>query len=128
MKIIADQDIPFIQHYFDSVGDLTLIPGRDLQPSQIKDADILLVRSITKVNEALLSGTNIKFVASPTTGTDHFDITYLNKAGISWANAHGCNAIAVIEYVICAIAALQKKGYLTGSHLRAGVIGVGHIG
>jgi len=125
MKIIADQDIPFIKHYFDNAY---LIEGRNLQQNQIKDADMLLVRSITKVNEALLKGTNIKFVASPTTGTDHFDIAYLNKAGILWANAHGCNAIAVEEYVICAIAALQKQGYLTGSHLRAGVIGVGNIG
>lgn len=125
MKIIADQDIPFVKHYFD---DADLIVGRGLQQHQIKNADILLVRSITKVNEDLLGGTNVKFVASPTTGTDHFDITYLDKAGISWANAHGCNAIAVEEYVVCAIAALQKQGYLTGSHLRAGVIGVGNIG
>lgn len=128
MKIIADQDIPFVEHYFGAVGDLILLPGRDLQQNQIKDADILLVRSITKVNEDLLGGTTIKFVASPTTGTDHFDIAYLNIAGISWANAHGCNAIAVEEYVVCAIAALQKQGYLIGNHLRAGVIGVGNIG
>ncbi len=125
MKIIADQDIPFIKHYFD---DAHLIEGRGLQQHQIKDADILLVRSITKVNEALLTGTNVKFVASPTTGTDHFDIEWLHQAGIGWANAHGCNAIAVVEYVVCAIAAMQKQGYLTGNRLRAGVIGVGHIG
>lgn len=125
MKIIADQDIPFIKHYFD---DANLVVGRGLQQHQIKDADILLVRSITKVNEDLLGGTNVKFVASPTTGTDHFDIAYLDKAGISWANAHGCNAVAVVEYVICAIAALQKQGYLISDHLRAGVIGAGTIG
>ncbi len=126
MKIVADKDIPFVEHYFGSSGDLVLVSGRELQNNQLKDTDMLLVRSITKVNETLLKDTNVKFVASPTTGNDHFDIAWLNKAGIRWANAPGCNAIAVEEYVICAIAALQKKGLLTGKC--AGVIGVGKIG
>lgn len=128
MKIIADKDIPFLDYYFASAGDLTLVSGRDLQKSQLTDADILLVRSITKVDQALLEGTRVKFVASPTTGTDHFDIAWLNQAGIRWVNAHGCNAIGVEEYVVCVIAALQQQGYLNGNNLKAGVVGVGGIG
>lgn len=128
MKIIADKDIPFVEHYFGSSGDLILTAGRELRRDDLLDADILLVRSITKVNKELLHGTKIKFVASPTTGKDHFDTEWLDQVGIQWSVAPGCNAVAVVEYVICAIAALQKMGYLTQKKPRAGVVGVGKIG
>lgn len=128
MKIIADKDIPLVQHYFANAGDLVLISGRALRKEHLKDADMLLVRSITPVNADLLEGTNVKFVASPTTGMDHFDVDWLASVGITWANASGCNAIAVVEYIICVVAALQKQGYLFGDKLRAGVVGVGNIG
>jgi erythronate-4-phosphate dehydrogenase len=128
VKIIADKDIPFVEHYFGSAGDLVLIEGRALQRKLLLDADILLVRSITPVNEKLLAGTNVKFVASPTTGMDHFDTEWLHQAGIHSVHAPGCNAIAVEEYIVCVIAALQKQGYLIDNRLRAGVIGVGNIG
>lgn len=128
MKIVADKDIPFVEHYFSSAGDLVLVPGRTLTQNDLQEAEVLLVRSITKVNKELLQGTKVKFVASPTTGDDHYDKEWLANAGIAWSVAPGCNAIAVAEYVICAIAALQKRGYLTGRNLRAGVVGVGKIG
>ncbi len=56
MKIIADTNIPFVKECFSSIGDVTLTSGRDVTPELVKDADILLVRSITKVNQSLLGG------------------------------------------------------------------------
>jgi erythronate-4-phosphate dehydrogenase len=88
----------------------------------------LLVRSITRVNQNLLQHSRIKFVGSGTAGTDHMDLTWLQNNHISYATAKGCNAIAVAEYVVCSIAALQKQGLLTGKKLRAGVVGVGYVG
>jgi erythronate-4-phosphate dehydrogenase len=128
MKIIADENIPLLDYYFGDCGQLVLKPGRAITKQDLLDADILLVRSVTHVNQELLDGTPVKFVGSATTGADHMDTEWLDKAGIKWSIATGCNAEAVAEYVVCTIAALQKMEYLSTPNLRAGVIGVGNVG
>lgn len=127
MKIVADVNIPLIEHYFGSSGELVLKSGREIVHDDLLDADILLVRSITKVNKDLLQGTPVKFVGSVVTGEDHLDTEWLNQARIAWATSKGCNATAVVEYVISAIAALELQG-LFAKNKRAGVVGVGIIG
>lgn len=128
MKIVADENIPLVDHYFGSLGDLILKPGRAISRNDVLDAEILLVRSVTTVDQALLEGTQVKFVGSATTGADHLDTIWLNESGVRWSVAQGCNGIAVVEYVISVIAALQSMNYLKQTNLRAGVIGVGAIG
>lgn len=128
MKIIADKEIPYVEYFFRGCGDLVLMDAESLTHRNLQTADMLLVRSVTKVNPNLFKGTKIKYVGSPTTGFDHFDVEWLKKAGIFWTVAPGCNATAVSQYVLCAIAGLQKKGFLANRNLRAGVIGVGRIG
>jgi erythronate-4-phosphate dehydrogenase len=128
MKIVADENIPALKDYFQAEHELILKNGRHILAKDVSDADILLVRSITKVNAELLQNSKVKFVGSVTTGVDHLDVAWLNSAGIAWSGAQGCNAVAVVEYVITAIAVLQRDGYLRGENLRAGVIGVGRIG
>ena len=54
MKIIADENIPCVEQAFASLGEVTLLPGRACRPAQVRDADILLVRSVTSVDQALL--------------------------------------------------------------------------
>ena len=126
MKIVADENILFVEDYFQ--GDILGKPGRSIVQHDLIDADILLIRSVTKVNSALLNNTSVKFVGSVTAGFDHLDVDWLNKAGIQWNITKGSNAIAVAEYVICVIAALQKMHFLTQKKPRAAVIGVGNIG
>ncbi len=128
MKIVADAHIPFIQQYAGSVGDLVLKPGREIHRDDLIDADVLLVRSITRVNEALLRGTTVKFVGSITAGADHLDSDYLTSAGITWCTAHGFNAPPVADYVVSVLAALQHKRLLPQQSLRAAIIGVGCVG
>ncbi len=128
MKIVADEEIPQLQHYFGGSNELVLKSGRSIAREDLIDADILIVRSITPVSESLLKNTSIKFVASVTTGYDHLDINYLDKNNIRWAIAAGCNATAVVEYVISVVATLQKQGLLPNKNINAAVIGVGHIG
>ncbi len=41
-----------------------------------------MVRSVTRVNEALLAGKAIKFVGTATAGTDHVDQAWLQQAGL----------------------------------------------
>lgn len=128
MRIVADENIPLIAHYFGHSGELILKPGRQITREDLIDADILLVRSVTQVNQDLLNNTNIQFVGSATTGFDHIDTRWLDQAGIRWTVAKGCNATAVVEYVIAVIAALQNQDRLLQPNLRAGVIGAGNIG
>lgn len=128
MKIVADENIPFIEHYFSGAGELVLKPGREISHADLVDANVLLVRSVTNVNKELLAHTQVKFVGSTTTGADHIDTAWLDKVGIQWAVAHGCNAMAVVEYVIAVIATCQHMGFLMHQQPRVAVIGVGTIG
>lgn len=128
MKIIADAHIPFVQEYFGSCGKLILKPGRAIRAADVRDADILLVRSVTHVDEQLLANSKVKFVGSVTAGADHLDTRWLEKAGIDWSAAAGFNAPPVADYVISVIAALQKKGMLTQKKLKAAIIGAGNAG
>lgn len=128
MKIVADENIPLLQECFGALGEIVALPGRSISPDDLKGADALLVRSVTKVNEALLKGSNLRFVGSCTAGVDHIDQVYLEKAGIAFSNAPGCNATSVVEYVLCALDVLAERD---GFHLRdrtVGIIGKGQVG
>ena len=83
---------------------------------------------MTKVDNVLLQDTPVKFVGSITSGSDHLDTDWLKSAGIHYSVAEGCNSIAVAEYVIAVIAALQKMNLLREKDIRAGIIGVGKVG
>jgi erythronate-4-phosphate dehydrogenase len=128
MKIVADQNIPFVKKCFSSIGEVFTCQGREISSAIVKNADILLVRSVTRVDEHLLSGTKIKFVATATIGTDHLDIDYLEKHGIAFASAPGSNANSVAEYIIAAILTIAEKHHLNISGKTLGIIGVGHVG
>jgi len=128
MKIVADTQIPYVKDYFSSYLELVLKPGRRITSDDVKDADILLVRSITPVNQALLAQSNVKFVGSVTAGADHLDTAWLDKAGIAWNVAQGFNAPPVADYVISVVAALQQRQLLGRQGIRVAVVGVGHVG
>ena len=128
MKIVVDENISFGIEAFSQFGDVHLHKGREISNDTLKDAEVLIVRSVTKVNKDLLKGTKIKFVGTATIGTDHVDTEYLKQNGISFADAAGCNSHAVKEYVFNSILhiALNNNISLNGKSL--GVIGCGNIG
>jgi erythronate-4-phosphate dehydrogenase len=128
MKIIADTNIPFVKECFASAGEVILSPGRQMTPDLVRDADALLVRSVTPVNAALLEGSRVKFVATATIGFDHVDRAYLDSHGIGFASAPGSNANSVGEYIVAAMHVIAtKKGFqLEGKSL--GIVGVGNVG
>lgn len=128
MKIVADSHIPFIKEYFGGYGELVLKPGRAISHRDVKEADILLVRSITSVDEKLLANTRVRFVGSVTAGADHLDVKCLDQAGIAHSVAAGFNAPPVADYVATIVAALQRKGLLLHKPIKAAVIGVGNAG
>jgi erythronate-4-phosphate dehydrogenase len=129
MKIIADENMPFVEALFAELGQIEFVNGRTLTAEQVKDADVLLVRSVTKVNQALLQHAHkLKFVGSATIGTDHIDIEYLNQRGIMFSNAPGCNATAVGEFVFIALLELAKRLQTSLKGKVVGIVGAGNTG
>ncbi|MFC1783155.1 4-phosphoerythronate dehydrogenase [Planctomycetota bacterium] len=128
MKIVADENIAYVKDIFAPLGLIECIPGRPMTCGALKEADVLLVRSVTRVDADLLEGSAVRFVGTCTIGTDHIDLDYLKKRGIAFADAVGSNANSVAEYVLTAILVLaRQKGWdLNGKTL--GIIGVGNIG
>lgn len=124
MKIVADENIPLVNEFFSRLGDVVCLPGRSLSAADVVDADALIVRSVTRVNEALLAGSNVKFVGTCTIGVDHLDQAYLDRQGISWSSAPGCNANSVVEYVYAALTHLDVNWL----GVRFGIIGCGNVG
>jgi erythronate-4-phosphate dehydrogenase len=129
MKIYADENMPYVKDFFAELGEVTLVNGRALTAEQIVDADVLLVRSVTKVNQQLLSKSRqLKFVGTATIGTDHIDQSYLQQRGIGFSSAPGCNAQSVVEYVLSSIFVLAEKYQWDLQQKTVGVVGVGNIG
>lgn len=128
MKILVDENIPAAQACFGQLGEVVRMPGRHLAAADVRDADALIVRSITRVTPALLSGSKVRFVGTATIGVDHIDLDYLRSSGIAFASAPGCNAQSVAEYVMTALLELEAS---RGLNLRAksvGIFGLGNVG
>ena len=128
MNIIVDENIVLAEEAFSSFGNARLVNGRSLTNDVVRDAEILIVRSITKVNEELLKNSNIKFVGTATIGTDHIDLEYLKSRDITFADAKGCNADSVAEYVFAALLKVASEKNISLNGKSIGVIGVGNIG
>ncbi|MDM1246769.1 4-phosphoerythronate dehydrogenase [Acinetobacter sp. R933-2] len=128
MKIVADENLAFTEYFFSEYGEIHQAAGRTLTHDDVKESDVLLVRSVTKVNEALIENTALKFVGSATIGTDHLDIEALEKHQIAWSNAAGCNAQAVAEYVITALLHLNVSLIDQNKTFTLGIIGLGNVG
>ncbi len=128
MHIVADENIPGLDALLPQGTTLQRVSGRDLGPARLAAADALLVRSVTRVDAALLAGSPVRFVGSATSGVDHVDREFLDSAGIAFAYAPGANANAVVEYVLSAAAAVDDylDRLLDGG--RVGIVGYGNIG
>lgn len=128
MLIVADENIPYAAAAFGGLGDVRLLPGRRISPADVRDADILLVRSVTKVGSPLLAGSKVRFVGTATAGIDHVDTNWLVERGIAFASAAGSNAESVAQYIAAVLLHLRS---LIGGTLRGrtiGIVGVGHCG
>lgn len=128
MKIVADQNIPFVKECFSSIGDVVTVGGRQVTAELVKDADVLLVRSITKVGPELLQDSQVKFVATATIGFEHVDLDYLKRQSIGFASAPGSNANSVAEYLTAALLVLGRKKKWTLEGRSIGIVGVGNVG
>ena len=128
MKLMIDDAVWGFNKIFSEFGEVVTLPGREINRESLLDCDMLIVRSRTQVNQELLEGTKICFVGSTVAGLDHIDESYLSDNNIAFSSAQGCNANAVAEYVISALANLANDYCFDLSKKTLGIIGVGNVG
>ena len=124
MRIVCDTYIPFIAEAVRKEWphvDICPLKPEEIDAKAIWDADVLIVRTRTKVNEALLRGSKVQLVCTATIGFDHIDTAYCESRGIRWMSCPGCNAQAVCDYIEEALNEVNAHGTI-------GVVGVGHVG
>ncbi|MGM8897137.1 MULTISPECIES: 4-phosphoerythronate dehydrogenase [unclassified Psychrobacter] len=141
LTIIADSNIAGLEDFFNenTLGQNTYqtvniikVAGRDINAQLVAklQPDVLLIRSVTKVDAALLADNDsVKFIGSATIGTDHVDQAYLTTRNITFANAAGCSKHSVAQYVLTAILTLRPEYWQQlSTSPTLGIIGLGNIG
>lgn len=99
LRLVIDDKIPFIREAAARLGECIFLPGAAITADDVREADVLITRTRTQVNRALLDGSKVQLVVTATIGHDHIDKAYLAEKGIAWHNCPGCNARSVAQYV-----------------------------
>lgn len=129
MNILYEDSMPYAEHFFSCLGNSQSFSSQTIQPEDLEQIDVLLVRSTTKVNHSLLRlARNLKYVATATAGSDHLDKDYLATKNIPWGSAAGCNAVAVAEYVLSCLMVEHRKNLPALFNKTVGIVGAGHVG
>lgn len=115
--------------------DLHAFAPRDLAGTSARDADAVLVRTVTRVDRlALLQLPRLQHVATLSSGTDHLDLKALRERGAGVSTGRGGNARAVADWVQWAVARMgwpapgagSAAGDLAGRCVL--VVGLGAVG
>lgn len=138
IKIVIDDKIPYIRPGLEALGRelarngqrlmVEMRAGDRIDRNIVADADVLIVRTRTRCDEALLGGSSVRLVVTATIGYDHLDTAWLERAGIAWTNCPGCNATSVAQYVGSCLLLLERERGMQIGAMTVGVIGVGHVG
>jgi erythronate-4-phosphate dehydrogenase len=129
MRIVIDENMPYAQALFSQLGEVIALPGRTISADDLVDVDGLMIRSVTKVNQDLISKANrLKFVGTATAGKDHVDEALLAEKGIYFTAAPGCNKVGVAEYVLSCLMVLTQEHGTDLFDKTVGIIGVGQVG
>ncbi len=130
MKIVVEKNIPFIKGLLEPYAEVVYLNPEEIDARAMADADALVTRTRTKCDETLLKGSKCRFIATATIGTDHIDLDYCRRNGITVANAPGCNAPAVAQYVLSSVLYMMRKRGDSRplNSLTLGIVGVGHVG
>jgi len=129
MKIVVDDKIPYIRETICQLADeVVFLSGAAITAADVKDADVLVVRTRTRCNRQLLEGSKVKLVVTATIGYDHLDTQWLDAAGIRWTNCPGCNSGSVAQYVESALLLLEQQKGLSLRQSTIGIVGCGHVG
>ena len=128
MKFVIDQAIPFIKGVFEPFAETLYKDGGAICREDLLDADALVIRTRTRCNEELLSGTSVKIISTAAIGLDHIDMQFCNDNGIFIQNAPGSNSGGVMNYVFSALYGAASRERIPLSGATFGIIGAGHVG
>jgi erythronate-4-phosphate dehydrogenase len=128
MKTVVAETVLLGREAFETLGEVVVIPDRQIGPEHLKDADALIIRSKTKVTPELIEGSSVRFVGTATAGFEHMDFQTLEKKEIGWCAAPGCNADSVADYMTAALLTLHTKYGVELEGKTLGIIGVGQVG
>ena len=129
MKIVVDDKIPYIRETICQLADeVVFLSGAAITADDVRNADVLVVRTRTRCNRQLLEGSKVKLVVTATIGYDHIDTQWLEEAGIRWTNCPGCNSGSVAQYLECALLLLEQQKGLSLRQSTIGIVGCGHVG
>ena len=130
MNIVIDTDLQELTRTFEgnSKFNVRSFASHEISNQAIKDSDAVFLRSTTKINEELLNNTNVKFVASLTSGEDHIDKDYLENLNIHLSTGKGGNSLAVVEYLLSVLSVLIIGNKIKPYETKFGIIGYGNIG
>ena len=131
MKIVCDAHIPYLVEAVKcGWPEVEILPMKpeEIDTSVVHDADVLVVRTRTKVAGLLLEGSRVRLVCTATIGFDHIDTAYCESRGIRWVSCPGCNAQAVCDYIEEALNEIEWDKVLCTKEATIGIVGVGHVG
>jgi erythronate-4-phosphate dehydrogenase len=128
IRIIADDNIPFLKGILEPFAEIIYMPGKQIDRDVLVGADALLIRTRTKCTESLLRGTKVKFIGTATIGIDHIDTQYCEKNKIEWTNAPGCNSSSVQQYIAAALLKMSSEFRFNLKDKTIGIVGVGNVG
>ncbi len=128
MKFVIDDRIPFIRGVFEPHGEVIYLPGGAIGKDHLVNADCLLVRTRTRCNADLLTGSSVRFIGTATIGFDHIDTGWCKANGINWSNAPGCNSGSVAQYITSALLEMADRQGFNLNDKTLGIIGAGNVG
>lgn len=128
MRVIIDKAIPYIRGIVEPYCEVTYCDGRNIDANAIQGCDAMIIRTRTRCDRKLLEGSTIRFIATATIGTDHIDLDYCHRAGITVARAAGCNARGVLQWVAAALRHIALTDNKHPEDYTLGVVGVGNVG
>lgn len=125
LNIIIEKHVPFLSGVLEPYANVRYLDSPEIDATQMAETDALITRTRTRCDRSLLESSRCRFIGTATIGTDHIDTGYCAGRHITVANAPGCNAPAVAQYVMSAIAQLANRPL---SQYTLGIVGVGHVG
>lgn len=101
--------------------DPELVHKRDELLERAAEADALIVRNLTQVDQALLDAApQLRVVGRLGVGLDNIDMTECRARGITVCPATGANTKSVAEYVIATALMLRRGAYMANAAMLAG--------
>ncbi len=128
MKAVIDKAIPYINGVLEPYAEVVYRDGGSFTRHDAADADMLVVRTRTRCDKALLDGSAVKMIATATIGFDHIDTDYCASHGIEVVTAEGCNAAGVLQWVAGVLALTVSECGMRPADTTLGIVGVGHVG